>query len=220
MKTKNNYSKLRSQKNSLQNRLNIANKTVCLQIDEIKRLLNVLDTEQRVNQVLENKINLEIEEKRVIFDRLKEVKAKYKRHREDFSIVIIDLDYFKNINDSFGHMAGDFALQEFTKVIQRRLRSFDLLGRYGGEEFIIVMVNCVKEDALKRVETILEEIRETTFEYNGNQINFTFTAGIADSNDFDFNNIALDKLLDTADKRLYKGKELGRNRIISINEIN
>ncbi|MGL5751840.1 MAG: hypothetical protein ACRCXT_15000 [Paraclostridium sp.] len=72
MKTKNNYSKLRSQKNSLQNRLNIANKTVCLQINEIKRLLNLLDTKQRVNQVLENKINLEIEEKRVIFDRLKE----------------------------------------------------------------------------------------------------------------------------------------------------
>ena len=72
MKTKNNYSKLRSQKNSLQNRLNIANKTVCLQINEIKRLLSILDTEQRVNQVLENKINLEIEEKRVIFDRLKE----------------------------------------------------------------------------------------------------------------------------------------------------
>lgn len=72
MKTKNNYSKLRSQKNSLQNRLNMANRTVCLQINEIKRLLNVLDTKQRVNQVLENKINLEIEEKRVIFDRLKE----------------------------------------------------------------------------------------------------------------------------------------------------
>lgn len=158
--------------------------------------------------------------RRYIFERLKEIKAKYKRHKEDFSIIIIDLDYFKNINDSFGHMAGDFALQEFTKVIQRRLRSFDLLGRYGGEEFIIVMINCVKEDALKRVETILEEIRETTFEYNDNQMKFTFTAGIADSNDFDFNNIVLDKLLDTADKRLYKGKELGRNRIISINEIN
>ena len=69
---KNSYSKLRQQKNSLQNKLNIANRTVKLQIDEIKRLLNVLDTEQRVNQVLENKINLEIEEKRVIFDRLKE----------------------------------------------------------------------------------------------------------------------------------------------------
>lgn len=72
MKTKNNYSKLRQQKNSLQNRLSISSKTIKIKSDEIKRLLNVLDTEQRVNQALENKINLEIEEKRVIFDRLKE----------------------------------------------------------------------------------------------------------------------------------------------------
>lgn len=158
--------------------------------------------------------------RRYIFERLKEIKARYKRIKEDFSVVIIDLDYFKDINDGFGHMAGDFVLQEFTKLIQKRLRSFDLLGRYGGEEFIIVMVNCIKENALKRVESILEEIRETTFEYNYNQIKFTFTAGVADSNDFDFNSIALDKLLDTADKRLYRGKDLGRNRIVSVNEIN
>ena len=72
MKTKNSYSKLRSQKNSLQNRLNIANKTVCLQIDEITRLLNVLDIEQRVNQVLENRVNLEVEQKKVALDKLKE----------------------------------------------------------------------------------------------------------------------------------------------------
>jgi len=72
MKTKNNYSKLRSQKNSLQNRLNIANKTVCLQINEIKRYSNALLLEQKANRILENKINLEIEEKKVIFDRLKE----------------------------------------------------------------------------------------------------------------------------------------------------
>ena len=73
MKIKNNYSKLRSQKNSLQNRLNIANRTVCLQIDEIKRLLNVLDAEQRVNQSLVNRVNLELEEKRVAFEKLKDI---------------------------------------------------------------------------------------------------------------------------------------------------
>lgn len=72
MKTKNNYSKLRSQKNSLQNRLNMANDFLKIKTNEITRLLNVLDTEQRVNQVLENRVNLEVEEKRVIFDRLKE----------------------------------------------------------------------------------------------------------------------------------------------------
>lgn len=72
MKTRNNYSKLRSQKSSLQNRLNMTNGLVKLKTDEIKRLLNVLDTEQRVNQVLENRVNLEVEDKRVSLDKLKE----------------------------------------------------------------------------------------------------------------------------------------------------
>lgn len=76
IKSKNNYSKLRSQKNSLQNRLNMTNGLVKLKTDEIKRLLNVLDTEQRVNQVLENRVNLEVEEKRVAFDKLKEANKK------------------------------------------------------------------------------------------------------------------------------------------------
>lgn len=72
MKTKNNYSKLRQQKNSLQNRLNMANDFLKIKTNEITRLLNVLDTEQRVNQVLENRINLEVEEKRVALEKLKE----------------------------------------------------------------------------------------------------------------------------------------------------
>lgn len=73
IKPKNNYSKLRSQKNSLQNRLNMTNGLVKLKTDEIKRLLNVLDTEQRVNQVLENRVNLEVEEKQLAFKKLAEV---------------------------------------------------------------------------------------------------------------------------------------------------
>lgn len=73
MKTKNNYSKLRSQKNSLQHRLNIANRTVCLQIDEIKRYSNALLLEQKANRILENRINLEVEEKLFTFEKLAEV---------------------------------------------------------------------------------------------------------------------------------------------------
>jgi len=73
MKTKNNYSKLRSQKNSLQNRLNVANITVCLQIDEIKRYSNALLLEQKANRILENRINLEVEEKLIAFKKLAEV---------------------------------------------------------------------------------------------------------------------------------------------------
>lgn len=73
MKTKNNYSKLRSQKNSLQNRLNMANRTVCLQIDEIKRYSNALDLEQKANRILENRINLEVEEKQLAFKKLADI---------------------------------------------------------------------------------------------------------------------------------------------------
>lgn len=73
MKTKNNYSKLRSQKNSLQNRLNIANKTVCLQINEIKRYSNALLLEQKANRILENRIDLEVEEKLFAFNKLADI---------------------------------------------------------------------------------------------------------------------------------------------------
>lgn len=86
---KNNYSKLRQQKNSLQNKLNISNRTVCLQIDEIKRLLSVLDTEQRVNLVLENRINLEVEEKLIAYEKLAEI-TKEKNDYYDWYLEEID----------------------------------------------------------------------------------------------------------------------------------
>lgn len=89
MKTKNNYSKLRSQKNSLQNRLNMTNGLVKIKTDEIKRLLNVLDIEQRVNQVLENRVNLEVEEKQLAFKKLAEV-TKEKNDYYDWCIEEID----------------------------------------------------------------------------------------------------------------------------------
>lgn len=85
---KNNYSKLRQQKNSLQNRLNISSQTIKIKSDEIKRLLNVLDTEQRVNQVLENRINLEVEEKNFALEKLKEV-TKEKNDYYDWGIMQI-----------------------------------------------------------------------------------------------------------------------------------
>lgn len=156
--------------------------------------------------------------RRYIFERLGELKIKYKRIKEEFSIAILDIDYFKLINDNYGHVAGDYVLQEFTKSIQNNIRPFDLLGRYGGEEFIIVMVNCKKEIAYKRLEKILEKTRNSIFNFNDSAITLTFSAGIADSNDFDFNSISLDILIDTADKRLYKAKELGRNRVVIFNE--
>lgn len=156
--------------------------------------------------------------RRYIFDRLREIKEKYKRTKENFSVCIIDLDFFKLVNDIYGHMAGDYVLQEFSKILGKKIRLFDLLGRYGGEEFILVMINCSKELAFKRIHNILANIRNTVFYYNEKAISITFSCGISDSEDFDSQN-TIDRLIDTADKRLYKAKSLGRNRVIIENEL-
>ena len=152
--------------------------------------------------------------RRHIFSRLNEIKAKYERNKMDFSIAILDIDYFKRVNDNFGHLAGDFVLQEFTKILDKNIRLFDLLGRFGGEEFIIIMLNCQKDTASLRIEDILKIIRNTNFIYRNQRINFTFSAGISDSCDKEFENLNLDGLIDSADKKLYLAKKLGRNRIV------
>ena len=152
--------------------------------------------------------------RRHIFSRLNEIKAKYERDKMNFSIAILDIDYFKRVNDNFGHLAGDFVLQEFTKILGKNIRPFDLLGRFGGEEFIIIMLNCQKDTASLRIEDILKIIRNTNFIYRNQRINFTFSAGISDSCDKEFENLNLDRLIDSADKKLYLAKKLGRNRIV------
>lgn len=153
--------------------------------------------------------------RRHIFSRLNEIKAKYERDKVDFSIAILDIDYFKRVNDNFGHLAGDFVLQEFTKILSKNIRPFDLLGRFGGEEFIIIMLNCKKDTASLRVEDILKIIRNTNFFYKNQRINFTFSAGISDSCDKEFENLNLDRLIDNSDKKLYLAKHLGRNRVVT-----
>lgn len=150
--------------------------------------------------------------RRYIFERLKEIEEKYRRIEEKFSIAIIDIDRFKLVNDNYGHLAGDFVLKEFSKLISESIRPFDLFGRFGGEEFILVLLNCTKQDAEKRIEGILNQIREKVFGYDNQEIRITFSCGIADNKDFP--NIGIDKLIDIADRREYKAKDMGRNRIV------
>ncbi len=139
--------------------------------------------------------------------------AEYIRNVYMFSVAIIDIDYFKLINDKYGHQAGDQVLIEFTQIISNGLRPYDILGRYGGEEFIIVSVNTTSEHLKIAIERILEKIRKIEINYKGNKINFTFSTGIADGNDFIEEDLTVDRAVELADRRLYKAKQKGRNRI-------
>jgi len=155
----------------------------------------------------------DIYNRRFIFNELEKDLIKHKKDNFKFSITILDIDYFKKINDNYGHQAGDFILQEFTKTILSNIRRTDLLGRYGGEELIIVTYDSLKDSAVKRITQILEIIRDKNFFYRNQSINFTFSAGICDIADFCKDDISIERMISLADKRLYCAKEEGRDCI-------
>lgn len=151
--------------------------------------------------------------RRYIYNRTEEIIEKYKRDGTIFSVCILDIDHFKLINDSYGHQIGDSVLKEFTNIITEELRPYDLLGRYGGEEFIIILINTDKKEGYIVIERILNIIRNKNFVFNKKKIQFTFTAGIASCHEIAKQNLQIDKLVELADKRMYEAKNAGRNQI-------
>ncbi len=105
---------------------------------------------------------------------------RFRRSNNIFSISILDIDFFKKINDTYGHQAGDYILKSFTAYLSENLRKSDLLGRYGGEEFIIVSYDSNKKNTVDLINKILNKIQLKVFNFDENKISFTFSAGISD----------------------------------------
>ncbi|NCD04670.1 MAG: sensor domain-containing diguanylate cyclase [Spirochaetia bacterium] len=156
--------------------------------------------------------------RRFIFNQLEKDFVKYNNSNLIFSVTILDIDHFKQINDTYGHVAGDYILKEFTKVIYNNIRKTDLLGRYGGEEFVIITYNSTRDETVQIISKLLEIIRNKTFIFNNQEIKFTFSAGISDVLFFNKNDITIEKIINLADKRLYKAKETGRNKLVYLGE--
>lgn len=152
--------------------------------------------------------------RRYVFERLDELLNLHRRNGNLFAAAILDIDFFKKVNDTYGHLAGDFILKEFANDIKLNIRSYDLLARYGGEEFLIVFPNSNKNDAYIIVDRILSIIQNKIYIFNENKIKITFSAGISDISNIIVSDSCIDNLIDIADKRLYQAKRTGRNKII------
>ena len=124
--------------------------------------------------------------------------------------MIMDLDFFKKVNDTYGHLAGDEVLKNAANVMKNTLRSYDLLCRYGGEEFVVLVSEAPKEAAMNLAERIREAIAATPCIYNVIKISVTVSIGVAES----FPDCTIESLIDRADKALYMAKEQGRNRVV------
>lgn len=173
-----------------------------------------IEAESRIREISIRDPLTNIYNRRYIYERLESIIAEYIRSDKVFTVSILDIDRFKLINDQYGHQAGDFILKEFAKIISKKLRSYDLLGRFGGEEFIIVSTNTPKKQTVLIIERILENIRNEVFTYNNMEIRFTFSAGIADSLEYDKDTLSIERIIEKADNRLYEAKNTGRNKII------
>ena len=134
-----------------------------------------------------------------------------KRRNTGFTIAICDIDFFKRVNDTYGHECGDIVIKKAAETISSGTREQDTVARWGGEEFIILMLNCSTEQAAVSVERIRAEIEKLKIEYNGSEVSFTMSFGISESRKDDED---ADRIIARADKKLYRAKESGRNCII------
>jgi diguanylate cyclase (GGDEF)-like protein len=137
--------------------------------------------------------------------------ARSARHQRPLSLVMLDVDRFKSINDAFGHLGGDFILRELAGRIRTALRKEDLFARYGGEEFGLVLVETSAEQAAQVAERIREAVAASPFEFDGKGIPVTISGGIAHTCGDPAMTVNL--LIRDADSQLYKAKTGGRNQI-------
>ncbi|MBI2471280.1 MAG: diguanylate cyclase [Planctomycetes bacterium] len=133
------------------------------------------------------------------------------REKTPVGIVMADLDYFKNINDTFGHLVGDAVLRETAKRLQLLARPYDDIGRYGGEEFLVVLPGCNLEDTVNYAKRLRECIQENAVRTNGANIPLTISIGATASVDGKATDV--DTIIHTADNALYRAKNNGRNRV-------
>ncbi len=153
-----------------------------------------------------------VHNKRFFLEFLERELARAKRHERPLSLAMLDLDHFKRVNDTHGHLAGDTTLKRVAHVIQERVRRDELLARYGGEEFSVVLPETDMKGAQTLGEMVRQQIEALSFTFDGQEIRVTVSIGIATlgpSQD-------VDGLIREADAQLYRAKSAGRNRVFPL----
>ncbi|NNM79966.1 MAG: diguanylate cyclase [Gallionella sp.] len=145
-----------------------------------------------------------------IKDRLAHELARAKRQGKSLAFAMLDIDHFKQVNDAYGHPVGDRVIKSLSRLLKQRLRENDLVGRYGGEEFAVILADADAAAAMKVLDSIREDFSRLRHLAEDQEFSTSFSCGIADNSNFGEGS----KLTDAADKALYKAKHAGRNRIL------
>ncbi len=173
-------------------------------IREKETLIRELDSLSRIDPLTRLANRRDIEEALLL------EQSRYERYGKPFSILMGDLDNFKQVNDLFGHDAGDYVLKGIAEIIQNNVRKIDKVSRWGGEEILITLPDTPLEGALNTAEKIRSKIEDWTPEYKNHKFKITISFGVACQKD-----AQLESFLKEADRCLYRAKREGKNRIES-----
>lgn len=150
--------------------------------------------------------------RRKMREMLERERLRFERDKKAFIIVITDIDHFKKFNDNYGHDCGDYVLQEVSQLMKSCLRKQDVIARWGGEEFLILLPETELEGGMQAIEKMRETIADTTYQFEGNEFSVTMTFGVTV---FD-GSLHIDGCIKQADEVLYVGKREGRNRVVAV----
>jgi diguanylate cyclase len=179
------------------------------------KLKQELDEATRYSEELEKKLNQDqltgAANRRAYDKRIEEEMSRFLRYKTHFSLLIIDADKFKRINDNYGHAVGDKCLQELIKRTQPLLRKNDMLARYGGEEFVVIMPETDAEGARQAAEKIRQTIEKIEFLYKKKKVKVTVSIGVTQTKEEDKK---YQQVFERADIAVYKAKENGRNQVL------
>jgi diguanylate cyclase (GGDEF)-like protein len=149
--------------------------------------------------------------KRHVLELLKTELVFVKRHQRPLAVLMIDLDHFKKLNDTEGHLAGDAVLSTVGELLRAELRQPDLIARFGGEEFVVVLRETSQANAVLVANRLRQRIQDTGFDHDGRTLRVTLSVGVAAFPEHDV--AESEELLELADQALYRAKEAGRNKV-------
>ncbi len=183
---------------------------------ELVDLLGKLTQSERLRSQFEKLSYIDaligIPNRRYIEARFEEELSRSRRHNFSLACLMIDIDHFKKVNDAYGHAAGDHVLKEMGNILRANKRAYDVVGRYGGEEFAMIFKQISKEDTLMISERIRRAVQEYRFSFEGQELRITISIGVTALQPCERN--TMESIFRKADEALYTAKQSGRNRLV------
>jgi diguanylate cyclase (GGDEF)-like protein len=179
-------------------------------VEKLSKKINKLEKELKaVKEESKEDFLTKLYNKRALDEMMKIKEAEYERHGHNFSVIMFDLDHFKNVNDTYGHDAGDAVLAAFAKIIKKEARKEDIVGRFGGEEFMAILGETNTKGGVVFADKVRKHVQKARFMYKGQRIQVTVSSGVAER----AKHTSLQATVNSSDEYLYKAKKDGRNQV-------